>query len=121
MNLRKEARELKIDLSQRLKAYIAYLRAELTINAKYDLDLIQTRVLNEILFAESNNQKINVGKILKHREIASQATLHAALKKLQAKGLISYETENDSRVKYLMLTELCRKRYGELAKEIDKE
>ena len=95
------------------------MRAELDINAKYDLDPIQIRVLNEILFAESNNKKINVGQILRHREIASQATLHAALKKLQAKQLISYETENDSRVKYLMLTKLGLKRYGELAKEID--
>ena len=76
-------------------------------------------MLNEILFAESNNQKINVGQILRHREIASQATLHAALKKLQAKRLISHETENDSRVKYLMLTKLGLKRYGELAIEID--
>jgi len=95
------------------------LRAELDINAKYDLDPIQIRVLNEILFAESNNQKINVGQILRHREIASQATLHAALKKLKAKRLINHETENDSRVKYLMLTKLGLKRYGELAIEID--
>ena len=76
-------------------------------------------MLNQILFAESNNKKINVGQILRHHEIASQATLHAALKKLQAKRLISYETENDSRVKYLMLTKLGLKRYDELAKEID--
>ena len=95
------------------------MRAELDINAKYDLDPIQIRVLNEILFAESNNQKINVGQILRHSEIASQATLHAALKKLQAKQLISYETENDSRVKYLILTKLGLKRYDELVKEIE--
>jgi len=95
------------------------LRAELDINAKYDLDPIQIRVLNEILFAESNNKKINVGQILRHSEIASQATLHAALKKLQAKQLISYETENDSRVKCLILTKLGLKRYDELVKVID--
>jgi len=95
------------------------LRAELDINAKYDLDPIQIRVLNEILFTESNNQKINVGQILSRREIASQATLHAALKKLQAKQLISSETENDSRVKYLILTKLGLKRYDELVKEIE--
>lgn len=107
---------MKINLDKKLVAYIHYLRSELVINDQYELDPIQIRVLNEILFSLAAGKEIRVGDILTHREIASQATIHAALKKLVASQLVSYRTANDTRAKYLEITKLGFSRYKELAK-----
>ena len=99
-----------------LSNYIKYLKFELATNERYELDQTQIRVLNEILFSYSQGREIKVGDILSNRDIASQATSHAALKKLVAKKLISYLTVSDSRVKYLTITRLGHKRYQDLSK-----
>ena len=106
----------KINLDKKLIAYIHYLKSELAINDQYELDSIQIRVLNEILFSLAAGKAIRVGDILTHQEIASQATLHAALKKLVARQLISYRMACDTRAKYLEITKLGYSRYKELAK-----
>ena len=108
--------ELKITLDKKLKAYIEYLRLEISLNERHELDAIQVRVFNEILFGTALGKTLNVGDILSHREIASQATIHAALKKLVANKLVSYRTVRDSRVKYLEITPLGKKRLTELSK-----
>ena len=110
----------KINLDKKLVAYIHYLRSELAINDQYELDPIQIRVLNEILFSHAAGKEIRVGDILTHQEIASQATLHAALKKLVAEELVSYRTARDTRAKYLEITKLGYSRYKELAKAFGK-
>lgn len=89
---------------------------EIALNERYELDAIQVRVFNEILLGTLLGKELNVGDILSHREIASQATIHAALKKLVANKLLSFRTVRDSRVKYLELTPLGRKRLLELSK-----
>jgi len=100
-----------------LSSYIKFLQYEITSNQHYELDTIQIRVLNEILFSYSKGQSIKVGDILSNRDIASQATSHIALKKLVAKKLIIYQTISDNRSKYLIITKLGHKRFAELAKE----
>ena len=92
----------------------------MTINDQYELDPIQIRVLNEILFSLAAGKEIKVGDILIHHEIASQATLHAALKKLVAQKLVSYRIATDTRAKYLEITKLGFTRYKELAKSFSK-
>ena len=92
----------------------------MAINDQYELDPIQIRVLNEILFSLAAGKEIKVGDILIHHEIASQATLHAALKKLVAQQLVSYRIANDTRAKYLEITKLGFTRYKELAKSFSK-
>ena len=61
-----------------------------------------------------------MGDILTHQEIASQATLHAALKKLVAEELVSYRMAKVTRAKYLEITKLGYSRYKELAKAFGK-
>lgn len=61
-----------------------------------------------------------MGDILIHHKIASQATLHAALKKLVAQQLVSYRMAKDTRAKYLEITKLGHTRYKELAKAFGK-
>jgi DNA-binding MarR family transcriptional regulator len=99
-----------------MSSYIKYLKFEISSNQRYELDTVQIRVVNEILFSLAKGESIKVGDILSNREIASQATSHVALKKLVAKGLISYETVTDNRTKYLVITKLGHKRFTELAK-----
>lgn len=88
----------------------------MAINDQYNLDPIQIRVLNEILFSHAAGKEIRVGDILLHQEIASQATLHAALKKLVANQLVIYRMARETRAKYLEITKLGFTRYKELSK-----
>ena len=92
----------------------------MAINAQYELDPIQIRVLNEILFSLAAGKEVRVGDILTHHEIASQATLHVAIKKLVAHELVSYRMVKDTRAKYLEITKLGYSRYKELAKTLGK-
>jgi DNA-binding MarR family transcriptional regulator len=103
-------------LDKKLSAYIRYLRLELDLNDQHELDAIQIRVLNEIFCSLAEGKKIRVGDILERREIASQATIHAALKKLVAKKLIAHRTITETRAKYIEITPLALERYKELAK-----
>lgn len=100
-------------------SYIKYLKQEQLINHVYDLDHFEIKILNEILFATQENKSLRVSDILALKNIASPATLHAALKKLVGKNLILYRTVADSRVKYLELTKLGMKRYSDLALAIE--
>jgi DNA-binding MarR family transcriptional regulator len=99
-----------------MSSYIKYLKFEIVSNKRYELDTIQIRVLNQILFAFENNEDIKVGDILSNRDIASPATSHIALKRLVEKKIISYLMVADSRAKYLVITKLGHKRFAELAK-----
>jgi len=72
-------------------------------------------VLNTVFLTLAANVTPKVGDILSHREIASQATIHAALKKLRHKKMITFWSANDSRAKYIELTKLGLKRFDILA------
>ena len=72
-------------------AYIKYLKRETAINESYSLDSTQIQVLNALVFAMSEKRASSVGELLLLSEIASPATIHAALKKLAAKELITHK------------------------------
>jgi DNA-binding PadR family transcriptional regulator len=72
-------------------------------------------VLNAVFLILAANVTPKVGDILSHRKIASQATIHAALKKLHHKKFISFWSTKDSRAKYIELTKLGLKRFELLA------
>ena len=101
-------------------AYIKYLKQEEVINEFYGLDSIQIRVLNAIAFTLSDQRNRKVGDLLLLSNIASPATIHAALTKLSAKKLISKKGAVDSRAKYVELTDLGLQRFNDLAKVIVK-
>ena len=84
------------------------------------MDPIQIKVLNEIIFSLSQNKIISVGDVLTHIDIASRATLHAALKKLISKNMISLRLINENRTKFIELTYLGETRYKELANNFSK-
>jgi len=101
-------------------AYIKYLKQEEVINEFYGLDSIQIKVLNAIVFTLSAQRDKKVGELLLLSNIASPATIHAALKKLSTKKLISKRSSVDSRAKYVELTDLGLQRFNDLAKAIVK-
>ncbi len=105
----------KIDITEKLIAYLKYLKYEEDINELYGLETIQLKVLNAIFFAQSKKIQIKVGDILILNKIASPATLHAALKKLIDKKLVTVELSKTSRAKFIKLTNLGLQRYSDLA------
>ncbi|WP_156471373.1 helix-turn-helix domain-containing protein [Polynucleobacter sinensis] len=76
--------------------------------------------MNAVIFAVYEKRDGRVGDLLLLKQIASPATIHAALKKLLARGLITLRKAPDSRAKYVELTELGLKRYNDLAKAAGK-
>jgi len=97
-------------------AYLKYLKKEAAINEFYGLDPVQIKVLNAVVFALSLKNDGKVGDLLLLSDIASPATIHAALKKLAAKELITYRKSAESRAKYVELTEAGLQRFNDLAK-----
>jgi DNA-binding MarR family transcriptional regulator len=105
----------KININDKLLAYIRYLKVEGGLNQQHELDAIQIELLNSILLASSEGKMLKVGDILMFEHVASPATLHAALQKLISKGLVSHRLSRDSRAKYLELTQSGLDRYKQLA------
>lgn len=101
-------------------AYLKYLKKEASINDVYNLDFTQIKTLNSIAFFCLDKREVKVGDILSLSNIASRATIHAALKKLKSNNLIQFRTVSDTRAKYVELTELGIKRFNELASAMSK-
>ena len=102
-------------MNENILAYINYLKLEKVVNKKYALDPVEIRLLNELGIAFEENRALRVADVLALREIASPATLHAALKRLSIRGLIIYLPQKDSRIKYVEISQLGWKRVSELA------
>ena len=75
-------------------------------------------MLNQVFFSLGEGTEPKVSDLLINSSIASPATIHAALKKLLAKNLISYRTISDNRSKFIGLTKQGLKRYNDLSKAL---
>ena len=104
-----------IDINAKIRAYLLYLKQCKELDAKYDLDHNEIKLLNEVALAIMSNQPLTVSKALEIQEIASPATIHAAMKRLVVKQMLVQIPSKDSRTKYLELTKLGLKRYSELS------
>jgi DNA-binding MarR family transcriptional regulator len=102
-------------LNENIRAYINYLKLEKIVNKKFGLDSIETKLLTELGIALEEAKELRVSDVLAMRDIASPATLHAALKRLLTRGLIVHIPQFDSRIKYIEITPLGWKRFTELA------
>jgi DNA-binding MarR family transcriptional regulator len=72
------------------------------------------------LFSHDKKQKICVSDLIAMTEIASPATIHAALKKLVAKNLLQFTTIPDNRSKFIELTETGHQRFVSLSNLLKK-
>jgi len=104
-----------MNVNQKIRQYLLYLKQCEELDAKYKLDAIEIKLLNEIAFALLAEDNLTVSRALAIKAIASPATLHAAMKRLITKNLIIQIPAKDSRTKYLDLSKLGWKRYYELS------
>ena len=104
-----------MDLNQKIRQYLLYLKQCDEVDAKYNLDSSEIKLLNEIATALLAEDGLTVSGALALKKIASPATLHAAMKRLIVKNLIAQVPAQDSRTKYLDLSKLGSKRYSELS------
>ncbi len=106
---------LAMDLNQKIRQYLLYLKQCDEVDAKYNLDTTEIKLLNEIATALLAEDNLTVSGALALKKIASPATLHAAMKRLIVKNLIVQIPAQDSRTKHLDLSKLGWKRYAELS------
>ena len=104
-----------MDLNQKIRQYLLYLKQCDEVDAKYNLDATEIKLLNEIATALLAEDSLTVSGALALKKIASPATLHAAMKRLIVKDLILQVPAQDSRTKFLHLSKLGWKRYAEHA------
>jgi hypothetical protein len=104
-----------IDINAKIRAYLLYLKQCKELDAKYDLDHNEIKLLNEIALAIISSKALTVSKALELHAIASPATIHAAMKRLIVKQMVVQVPSKDSRTKYLELKKLGLQRYSELS------
>ena len=99
--------------------YLKYLVAFDKSNSKFKLSNDERLLLDVVALAKHNGKVLYVKDLITLNHIASQATLHKALKILVDKKLLEFKiTEEDGRLKKVHLTKLAIKRYNELSKAI---
>jgi DNA-binding MarR family transcriptional regulator len=86
-------------------SYVRFLKtlaAQQSKNPCKDLDATELNLLHYVVLASTENEHVLVGDLLGLTQYASQATLHAKMKRLIAKGFLTIESNNDDgRKKYV--------------------
>lgn len=113
-------RNYKIIKARKMDKYLKYLVAFDKSNRKFKLSNDERLLLDVVALAKHNGKVMYVKDLITLNHIASQATLHKALKILVDKKLLEFKiTEEDGRLKKVHLTKLAIKRYNELSKAIE--
>jgi DNA-binding MarR family transcriptional regulator len=100
-----------------MRKYLQFVERAQKINQKFDLSQYEIQMLDVAGRAHFLEGPIFVGDLIYHSSIASQATLHAAVKKLINKDLLCTERhEGDGRTKKIALTKAALERYKQLQK-----
>ncbi len=86
-----------MNVNQKIRDYLLYLKQCDDLDAKYNLDNIEIKLINEISSALLAERSLRVSDLLALKQIASPATLHAAMKHLVVKNLIVHIPATDSR------------------------
>lgn len=90
-------------------------------NRRHDLSHAETFLLDFVALKLRSGNVVHVKDLIKHKEVASQATLHKALTKLINKNLLKLNVaNNDGRLKSVLLTNLASVRFRELNRAIRK-
>jgi DNA-binding MarR family transcriptional regulator len=90
------------------------------INVQHGLTRHEIKLLNLAAQRFFSSEAIAVGELIRQGNIASQPTLHAALKALVAKNLLTIQhSRKDGRVKQVMLTKKAFIYYKNLDRAID--
>lgn len=102
-----------------MQKYLKLLKKIEEANLLYDIQNYEIAVLNFVARAHFSNQIITVGDLISQGNIASPATLHAAVKVLAKKKLILTKvSQNDGRIKEVLLSKLATTYYKRLNQAI---
>ena len=101
--------------------YLQFIEQYKKINREFELTHHEIELLDMVAKAHHSQQNIFVGDLIRQRNIASQATLHAAFKRLlERKLLITKQFLDDGRIKKVLITKLALERYMRLDEEVSK-
>jgi DNA-binding MarR family transcriptional regulator len=101
--------------------YLKFMEQVKQLNKQFDLSYYEIELLDTAAKAHFSEQPIFVGDLIYQRNIATQATLHAVLKRLIEKKLLSTKYhEEDGRVKKVALTKASIEHYKRLHREINR-
>ena len=101
--------------------YLNFMNQVKQLNKQFDLSYYEIELLDTAAKAHFSEQLIFVGDLIYQRNIATQATLHAVLKKLIEKKLLSTKShEEDGRAKKVTLTKTSLEHYKRLHREINR-
>ena len=79
------------------------------------LDATEMELLNEVASRWKKGERLLVSDAIAKREIGSPATLHARLKQLRDKDMVTYVIETDGRKKYIEPTENALKYFSQIS------
>ncbi len=79
------------------------------------LDATENQLLNEVATHWKKGERLLVSDAIAMREIGSPATLHARLKQLRAKNMVTYVVESDGRKKYIEPTPTALKYFADIS------
>jgi hypothetical protein len=79
------------------------------------LDATETQLLNQVATHWKSGERLLVSDAIAMREIGSPATLHARLKQLRDKDMVTYVVETDGRKKYIEPTSTALKYFSEIS------
>lgn len=98
-----------------INKYFYFIAQVNRINAQHELTRHEIALLDFSAQRYFSNEFITVGELIRQGDIASQATLHDALKSLINKKLLTTKISNDDgRAKELVITKLALQRYKQL-------
>ena len=98
-----------------INKYLYFIAQVKIINEKYGLTRHEIALLDFSAKRHFSNEVVIVGELIRQGDIASQATLHGALKSLINKKLLTTKISNDDgEVKNVVLTKLALQRYKQL-------
>lgn len=98
-----------------IKKYLYFIAQAEKINAQHELTRHEIALLDFSAKRHFENEVVTVGELIRQVDIASQATLHDALKSLINKKLLATKkSKEDGRVKKVVLTKPALQRYKQL-------
>jgi DNA-binding MarR family transcriptional regulator len=102
------------------KKYLSLIAQAKEINKQYELTHLEISLLHISAIRDQANDPATVGELIQLRDMASQTTLHNALKSLINKKLLTTKRHlGDGRVKQIVLTKLALNHYKKLDEAIN--
>jgi DNA-binding MarR family transcriptional regulator len=80
------------------------------------LEPLEGRILEFIVYARQNKERLSVKDLMGKRELGSPAMLHCRLKSMREKGWIMLEDTEDARRKQLVLTKAALTHFDKLSR-----